>query len=168
MPRPHSATMSCRLSSTIISATPNAYWRTCSMCCNHTADQVGRHAMQLVVLPCAWSGPSHPLDQRSGCCKGLPSNAAFVENTNAQKKLPPSHLRSLSHTQGRCHGEKKPAAQRMHEGTRKSNAIHVAPKDRAMRTAQKRPQQEERGESNYTVVSFASLFPDGLVSHTHK
>ncbi|KAF5216115.1 hypothetical protein ECC02_011131 [Trypanosoma cruzi] len=39
MPRPrnsHSATMSCRLSSPIMSATPNAYWRTCSMRCNHT------------------------------------------------------------------------------------------------------------------------------------
>ncbi|RNC54520.1 hypothetical protein TcCL_ESM08054 [Trypanosoma cruzi] len=28
--------MSCRLSSPIMSATPNAYWRTCSMRCNHT------------------------------------------------------------------------------------------------------------------------------------
>ncbi|RNC37910.1 hypothetical protein TcCL_NonESM12902 [Trypanosoma cruzi] len=36
MPRPHnthSATISCRLSSPIMSATPNAYWRTCSMRC---------------------------------------------------------------------------------------------------------------------------------------
>ncbi|KAF5219239.1 hypothetical protein ECC02_007745 [Trypanosoma cruzi] len=38
MPRPHnthSATMSCRLSSPMMSATPNAYLRTCSMRWNH-------------------------------------------------------------------------------------------------------------------------------------
>ncbi|RNC39611.1 hypothetical protein TcCL_NonESM11014 [Trypanosoma cruzi] len=52
-PRPrntHSTTTSCRLSSAIMSATPNAYWRTCSMRRNHTADQVGHHAPRLVVL----------------------------------------------------------------------------------------------------------------------
>ncbi|ESS61890.1 unspecified product [Trypanosoma cruzi Dm28c] len=53
MPLPrntHSTTISCRPSSTIMSATPNAYWRTCSMRWNHTVDQVGRHALHLVVL----------------------------------------------------------------------------------------------------------------------
>ncbi|ESS61734.1 hypothetical protein TCDM_10654 [Trypanosoma cruzi Dm28c] len=49
MPRPHnthSATMSCRLSSTIMSATPNAYWPTCSMRCNHPR-------IRLAVMHCS-------------------------------------------------------------------------------------------------------------------
>ncbi|RNC52662.1 hypothetical protein TcCL_ESM10078 [Trypanosoma cruzi] len=50
MPRPrntHSATMSCRLSSTITSATPNAYWRTCSMRCNQMP-------IRLAVMHCSF------------------------------------------------------------------------------------------------------------------
>ncbi|RNF04873.1 hypothetical protein TcG_11154 [Trypanosoma cruzi] len=74
MPRPrntHSATMSCRLSSTIMNATPNAYWRTCSMRWNHTVDQVCRHALHLVVLVVLVVDPHilsiHGLGAARGC-----------------------------------------------------------------------------------------------------
>ncbi|KAF5215426.1 hypothetical protein ECC02_011893 [Trypanosoma cruzi] len=56
MPRPrnkHSATMSCRLSSTITSATPNAYWRTCPMRCNHTRIRLAVMHCSLVSF-CLW------------------------------------------------------------------------------------------------------------------
>ncbi|EKF27968.1 hypothetical protein MOQ_008298, partial [Trypanosoma cruzi marinkellei] len=43
----HSTTISCRLSSTIMSATPNAYWRTCSMHCNHSR-------IRLAVMHCTF------------------------------------------------------------------------------------------------------------------
>ncbi|RNF04847.1 hypothetical protein TcG_10901 [Trypanosoma cruzi] len=51
MPRPHnthSATISCRLSSTIMSATPNTYWRTCSMRRNHP--QIRFAVMNCILL----------------------------------------------------------------------------------------------------------------------
>ncbi|RNC51762.1 hypothetical protein TcCL_ESM11087, partial [Trypanosoma cruzi] len=111
MPRPrntHSATMSCRLSSTIMSATLNAYWRTCSMRCNHMPVRFPSCSASCCP-PTAWSGSSHPLDQRSGCCKGLPSSAAFLENTNVRKKLPPSYISALSHThKGGVIGKRSP------------------------------------------------------------
>ncbi|RNC51817.1 hypothetical protein TcCL_ESM11030 [Trypanosoma cruzi] len=147
MPRPrkaHSATMSCRLSSTIMSATPNAYWRTCSMRCNHTW-------IRLAVTHCILLS-SLCLDQTltssqstAWCCKRLPSGATCVKDAKVGKQRPrslhhTSPLPPLSRTQGRCHGEEKPAAQRMHEGTCNSNAIHIAPQQRAMRTAKTRRQ----------------------------
>ncbi|RNC32366.1 hypothetical protein TcCL_Unassigned05027 [Trypanosoma cruzi] len=93
-PRPrntHSTTTSCRLSSTIMSATSNTYWRTCSMRCNHTR-------IRLAVMYCvSWSSfskPSHPLNPRLGCCERLPSGATCVEEANVRKQRPPS----LHHT----------------------------------------------------------------------
>ncbi|RNF11551.1 hypothetical protein TcG_09198 [Trypanosoma cruzi] len=69
--------------------------------------------------PCAWSGPSHPLDQRSGCCKGLPSSAAFVENTNVRKKLPLPHISALSRThKGGVMGKRSPP----HNGCTRAHA----------------------------------------------
>ncbi|RNC33568.1 hypothetical protein TcCL_Unassigned03728, partial [Trypanosoma cruzi] len=51
MPQPrntHSATVSCRLSSPIMNATPNVYSRTCSMRCNH-------RPIRLAVMNCILS-----------------------------------------------------------------------------------------------------------------
>ncbi|RNC37881.1 hypothetical protein TcCL_NonESM12932 [Trypanosoma cruzi] len=47
-------------------------------------------------------------------------------------------------------------------------AIHVAPQDIAMRTAQTRRQQEERDAYKNIPQPFTSLFPSGLASHTHS
>ncbi|RNC54075.1 hypothetical protein TcCL_ESM08542 [Trypanosoma cruzi] len=45
---------------------------------------------------------------------------------------------------------------------RRSTAIHVAPQDIVMRTADPRPQQEGRSAYKSTALSFTSLCPDGL------
>ncbi|KAF5216038.1 hypothetical protein ECC02_011225 [Trypanosoma cruzi] len=99
-PRPrntHSATMSCRLSSPMMSATPNAYLRTCSMRWNHPR-------IRLAVMNCILLS-SLCLEQT------LPSSrsTAWVLREAAEKchfcgrsrcaettaTLTPSHLRSL-------------------------------------------------------------------------
>ncbi|RNC36058.1 hypothetical protein TcCL_Unassigned01003 [Trypanosoma cruzi] len=67
-------------------------------------------------------------------------------------------LLQLSHTQKGKDMEKKSPP---HNACR-STAIHVAPQDRAVRTAHPRPQQEGRGAYKSTALSFTSLRPDKL------
>ncbi|RNC36488.1 hypothetical protein TcCL_Unassigned00538 [Trypanosoma cruzi] len=117
--RSRCAATSCRPSSPIMSATPNAYWRTCSMRCNHTP-------VRLAVMHCI-SLSSFCLEQTL-----TPSQSTawelreatewchVSEDPNVRKQRPPSlphksPLPSLSRTQGRCHVEEKPAAQHMHK-----------------------------------------------------
>ncbi|EKF29420.1 hypothetical protein MOQ_006799 [Trypanosoma cruzi marinkellei] len=137
----HSATMSCRLSSTIMSATPNTYWRKCSMRCNHA--RIGWPPCTASCCPLCKCGGKTTSCSRPGCCKRLPRKATCVEDTNVRGVVG-SHSRSvprnsllppLTHTQWWCRGEGKPAAQHMHKGTRKGNSMHVAPQDTAMRRA---------------------------------
>ncbi|RNF00392.1 hypothetical protein TcG_11921, partial [Trypanosoma cruzi] len=54
------------------------------------------------------------------------------------------------------------AAQHMHEGTKSSNAIHVAMQQRRICTKHPRPQLEGRGASRSTALSITSHFPEGL------
>ncbi|RNC32814.1 hypothetical protein TcCL_Unassigned04547, partial [Trypanosoma cruzi] len=65
----HSATMSCRLSSKIMSATPNAYWRTFAMRCNHTPVRLA--VTHCIFLSSLWlEHTSHPLSPRPGAARG--------------------------------------------------------------------------------------------------
>ncbi|RNF00756.1 hypothetical protein TcG_11867 [Trypanosoma cruzi] len=151
--------MSCRLSSTIMSATPNNYWRTCSMRCNHTWIRLAvMHCISLSSLSMRQALTSS--QSTAWCCKRLPSSATCVEDANVRKQRPrslhhTSPIPPLSRTKGRCHGEEKPAAQRIHEGTCNSNAIHAAPHDSAMRTADTRPQRKKRIQIHGAALYFS-------------
>ncbi|RNC51933.1 hypothetical protein TcCL_ESM10904 [Trypanosoma cruzi] len=88
--------MSCRLSSTIMSATPNAYWRTCSMRCNHTR-------IRLAVMHCI-SSTSFGLEQTltsspstARCCEWLSRSTMRVKFSNVRGGVG-SHPRSAPHT----------------------------------------------------------------------
>ncbi|RNC33922.1 hypothetical protein TcCL_Unassigned03332 [Trypanosoma cruzi] len=110
MPQPrntHSATMSCRLPSPIVSATPNAYRRTRPTRCNHKP-------IRLAVIKCvsfsSFSKPSHPLSPRSGSHEGTLSEAPplwktsiCVEEsavTHTQFLTSPRSLHSSTHKDG--------------------------------------------------------------------
>ncbi|RNC36772.1 hypothetical protein TcCL_Unassigned00242, partial [Trypanosoma cruzi] len=96
MPRPrntHSATVSCRLSSPIMNATPYVCRCTCSMRCNH-------RPIRLAVMNCILSSSVY-LEQTltssqstAWCCERLPRGATCVEEANVGKQRPPS----LPHT----------------------------------------------------------------------
>ncbi|ESS62275.1 hypothetical protein TCDM_10066 [Trypanosoma cruzi Dm28c] len=95
----HSATLSCRLSSTIMSATPNAYWRTCSMRCYHPR-------IRLAVMKCISSTPFR-LEQTltssrstAWCCEWLSRSTMRVKFSNVRGGVG-SHPRSAPHTSPR-------------------------------------------------------------------
>ncbi|RNC39286.1 hypothetical protein TcCL_NonESM11379 [Trypanosoma cruzi] len=147
--RSRCAATSCRPSSPIMSATPNAYWRTCSMRCNHTP-------VRLAVMHCISFSSlcmKQTLTPSQSTAWELREAAEWChvpEDPNVRKQRPPSlphksPLPSLSRTQGRCHGEEKPNA---NPRAANSNAIGVAPQDRAMRTAQTRRQREGRAHTS--------------------
>ncbi|RNC46981.1 hypothetical protein TcCL_NonESM03107 [Trypanosoma cruzi] len=106
-----------------MSATPNAYWHTCSMRRNHTP-------VRLAVMHCILLS-SFCLEQTLTFSRStaweLREAAEWChvsEDPNVRKQRPPSlphtsPLPSLSRTQWRCHGEEKPAAQRKYEGSKK-------------------------------------------------
>ncbi|RNC43866.1 hypothetical protein TcCL_NonESM06431 [Trypanosoma cruzi] len=159
----HSATISCRLSSPIMSAKPNAYCHTCSMRRNHPPIRLAvMHCISVSSL--CLEQTLTPLDPRPGCCERLPRGATFVEEANVRKQRPPSlpQTSPLAHTKGRCHGKGKSAAQCLHKSMLSSNAIHVALQQRALRTTHKRQQRERRGTSKVTALFFTSHRRDGL------
>ncbi|RNC46983.1 hypothetical protein TcCL_NonESM03109 [Trypanosoma cruzi] len=132
-----------------MSATPNAYWRTCSMRCNHTP-------VRLAVMHCILSFClEQTLTFSRSTAWELREAAEWChvsEDPNVRKQRPPSlphksSLPSLSRTQGRCHVEGKPAAQHMHRDTHNSRAINVAPQGIAMRTAHTQKQGKRDGAS---------------------
>ncbi|RNC41560.1 hypothetical protein TcCL_NonESM08856 [Trypanosoma cruzi] len=88
------------------------------------ADQAGRHAMQLVVLLVVGADPSSLSIHGLGAardCREVP-HVWKIQCAETAATLTTSRISApstLPHTQGRCHGEKKPAAQQMHEGTKK-------------------------------------------------
>ncbi|RNF05702.1 hypothetical protein TcG_10563 [Trypanosoma cruzi] len=68
-----------------------------------------------------------------------------------------SHPRLPPLTKGQRHGEEKPAAQCIQEGTRRSTAIRIVPQNSNANSTQPRQQQEERGASNSTTVLYLPL-----------
>ncbi|ESS60256.1 hypothetical protein TCDM_12186 [Trypanosoma cruzi Dm28c] len=162
MPRPHnthSATMSCRLPSPIMSATTKNYWRTCSMRCNHTWIRLAvMHCISLSSL--SMRHTFHPLNPRLGAARDCRVvlrvwKTQMCGNNGHPHSIIHLHFPPLSRTKGRCHGEEKPAAQRIHEGTCNSNAIHAAPHDSAMRTADTRPQRKKRIQIHGAALYFS-------------
>ncbi|EKF99882.1 hypothetical protein TCSYLVIO_009192 [Trypanosoma cruzi] len=98
MPRPHNthnATISCRLSSTKMSATPNAYWRTCS----HALEPHGRSGWPSCTASqcprCAWSTPSHSLDPRLGAARGCRQEQCVWKKQMCGNNGHPHSLRHL-------------------------------------------------------------------------
>ncbi|RNC32529.1 hypothetical protein TcCL_Unassigned04847, partial [Trypanosoma cruzi] len=74
-----------------------------------------------------------------------------------------SHPHSPTHTKGQRHGEEKPAAQCIQEGTRgEGTAIHIVPQNSNANSTHPQPQQEERGASKSTALSFTYLCPEGI------
>ncbi|RNE99325.1 hypothetical protein TcG_12176, partial [Trypanosoma cruzi] len=177
MPLPrntHSTTMSCRLSSTIMNATPNNYWRTCSTHRNHTVDQVGRHALHLSVLVVLGAHlhilSIHGLGAARGCRQEQLGWKKQMCGNNGHPHSLTSPLTLLSHIKGRCYGEEKSAAQRTHKRIRSSNAIHVAMQQRALRTYTQTA--AKRGtwhiQIHGAVLYFSLLQRIGIASHTHS
>ncbi|RNC56266.1 hypothetical protein TcCL_ESM06198, partial [Trypanosoma cruzi] len=122
-------------------------------------DQVGRHALHLVVLLLLGADPSslsiHGLVLQEAAERFHFCGKTQMCGNNGHPHTSP--LPPLSHTKGRCHGEEKPAAQRMHKGTCNSNAIHVTPQDSVMRTAHTRRQRKERADtSTYRTAIYFS------------
>ncbi|RNC34174.1 hypothetical protein TcCL_Unassigned03069, partial [Trypanosoma cruzi] len=67
------------------------------------------------------------------------------------------HSPPLTKGQRQRHGEEKPAAQRIQEGTRRSTAIHIVPQNSNANSTHPQPQQEERGASKSTTVLYLPL-----------
>ncbi|RNC36632.1 hypothetical protein TcCL_Unassigned00390, partial [Trypanosoma cruzi] len=96
------------------------------------------------------------------------------EDPNVRKQRPPSlphksPLPSLSRTQGRCHGEEKPAAQHMHKAyaERTSSTSHR----RIEPCAQHKHGGKERDghiQVNTAVLHFSLPRRVGIASHTHS
>ncbi|KAF5216114.1 hypothetical protein ECC02_011150 [Trypanosoma cruzi] len=172
MPRPrntHSATVSCRLSSPIMSATPNAYWRTCCIRRKHPRIRLAVMHCSMFSSLCLEQTHSSPQStawelreaaERCQLCGR--SRCAETMATLAHSLTHPHSLHSPTQKNG-VMGKGSPP-----HNARIRNAIHVAPQDKAMRTAHTRWQQEGRGASNSTALSFTSLFSNGLASHTHN
>ncbi|RNF02177.1 hypothetical protein TcG_11303 [Trypanosoma cruzi] len=152
MPRPHnthSATISCRLSSTIMSATLNAYWRTCSMRWNHTVDQVGRHALHLSVLVVLLADP-HILSihglvlqeaaDRSSVCgrsKCAETTATLTPSDISTHSTRP-HKRAVSwerEVRRTAHAQKNTQQQRHPRRTATKSLAHIHTNDRNERGA---------------------------------
>ncbi|RNC52122.1 hypothetical protein TcCL_ESM10687 [Trypanosoma cruzi] len=72
-----------------------------------------------------------------------------------------SHPHSPPLTKGQRHGEEKPAARCIQEGTRRSTAIHIVPQNSNAHSTHPQPQQEERGAAN-SPQSFTYLCPEGI------
>ncbi|RNC42212.1 hypothetical protein TcCL_NonESM08189 [Trypanosoma cruzi] len=157
--------MSCRLSSTIMSATPNAYWHTCSMRRNHP--QISLAVMHCILLSfLCLEQTLTPLDPRPGCCERLPRGATFVEEANVWEQRPPS----LPHTyplplrpHKRAVSWGREARRTVHAQGHKQKQRHPcrnATKSLAHRTHT--AATKETGGYKSTTLFFTSHFPDGL------
>ncbi|RNC45497.1 hypothetical protein TcCL_NonESM04745 [Trypanosoma cruzi] len=149
-----------------MSATSNAYWRTCSMRCKHTADQVGRHALHLVVLlqqtltssqSTAWV-----LREAAEWCH-LCGRTKCAETTAT---LTPSHISTtftVPHThKGGVMGKRRPphsACTRAHAiATPSTSHRKIVPCAQHTHGRNNR----DRDASNSTALSFTSPLPSGL------
>ncbi|ESS62699.1 hypothetical protein TCDM_09627 [Trypanosoma cruzi Dm28c] len=173
MPRPHnthSATLSCRLSSTIMNATPNAYWRTCSMRWNHTVDQVCRHALQLVVLLLLGAHPHilsiHGLGAARGCRQ---EQCVWKKQMCGNNGHPHSlrHLHSLHPPtqKGGVMGKRSPPHSTCTRAQKAATPSTSHCNKEPCAHTHTRPQREGSGASKSTALFFTSLFSNGLALH---
>ncbi|ESS60974.1 hypothetical protein TCDM_11457 [Trypanosoma cruzi Dm28c] len=139
------------------------------MRCNHTTDQVGRHALHLVVLVIGAHLPSS--QSTAWCCKRLTSGATCVENHMCGINGHPHsliHLRSLHSPahKGGAMGKRNPP----HSARTRAHAIATSSTSHRSKEpcAQHKHGGNERDASNSTARPFTSPFPDGLAFHTHS
>ncbi|ESS63448.1 unspecified product [Trypanosoma cruzi Dm28c] len=149
MPRPHnthSATISCRLSSTIMSATPNAYLRTCSMRRNHPQIRLAvTHCILLSYLclehtltfsrSTAWvlreAADRSSLCGRSKCAETTATLTPSDISTRPHKRAV-SWEREVRHT---AHAQKNTQQQRHPRRTATKSLAHIHTNDRNERGA---------------------------------
>ncbi|RNF01534.1 hypothetical protein TcG_11572 [Trypanosoma cruzi] len=150
-----------------MSATHNAYWRTCSMRCNHTTDQVGRHALHLVVL--LVGAETHILSiQGLGAARGCRVVPRVWKTTCAESTATLIHLHSLHSPahKGGVMGKRNPTHSAR---TNKHASATPSTSHRSKEPcAQHKHGGNERDASNSTARPFTSPFPDVLESHTHS
>ncbi|ESS63181.1 hypothetical protein TCDM_09049 [Trypanosoma cruzi Dm28c] len=134
------------------------------------ADQVVRHALHLSVLVVLGAHLHIISIHDLGAARGCRAVPLLWRATMCRAGPASSHTSPFAHTKWQCNVEKRLAAQHMHEGTKSSNAIHVAMQQRALRTYTQTT--AKRGtwhiQIHGAVLYFSPPRRIGIASHTHS